>query len=127
MSEISRRDLLKGAAAAGAAIAAGGVFHPAIAENVDAIAHPDLAPPAPARRQTMRGVPFERHDVVRVGMVGTGLRGRSVLGEFLSLENVKVVAISDVVADKMAKATKMITDIRRPRRTAAATTRLKNS
>ncbi|HXD22439.1 MAG TPA: twin-arginine translocation signal domain-containing protein, partial [Gemmatimonadaceae bacterium] len=101
MSDISRRDLLKGAAAAGTALAAGGAFRPAraaggaswaIAENVDAIAHPDLAPPAPARRQTMRGVPFERHEVVRVGMVGTGLRGRSVLGEFLSLQNVQVVA-----------------------------------
>ena len=66
MSDISRRDLLKGAAAAGAALAASGAFHPAvaasgayhaaIAENVDAIAHTDLAPPAPARRQTMRGV-----------------------------------------------------------------------
>lgn len=110
MSDITRRDLLKGAALAGAAIAAGGKFNAAIAENVDAISHPDLAPPAPARRQSMRNVPFERHETVRVGMVGTGLRGRSVLGEFLALENVKVVAISDVVADKMSKATKMITD-----------------
>ena len=122
--DLSRRDLLKGAALAGAAIAAGGAlptavaaagaFHPAIAENVDAIAHPDLAPPAPARRATMRAVPFERHETVRIGMVGTGLRGRSVLGELLALENVKIVAICDVVADKMAKATKKITDAGHP-------------
>ncbi len=114
MSDITRRDLLKGAALAGAAIAASGKFSPAIAENVDAIAHPDAAPPAPFARKTMRGVPFERHETVRVGMVGTGLRGRSVLNELLGLENVRVVAICDVVPDKMAKATKMITDAGHP-------------
>ena len=108
--DLSRRDLLKGAALAGAALATSGAFHPAIAENLDAIAHPDLAPIAPARRQTMRAVPFERHETVRIGIVGTGLRGRSVLSELLAMDNVKIVAISDVVADKMAKASKMITD-----------------
>ena len=33
----------------------------------------------------MRAVPFERHETVRVGIVGTGLRGRSVLNEFLGI------------------------------------------
>ncbi|HEV8410268.1 MAG TPA: Gfo/Idh/MocA family oxidoreductase [Gemmatimonadaceae bacterium] len=113
-SDITRRDLLKGAALAGAAVVASGKFSPAIAENVDAIAHPDAAPPAPFARKTMRGVPFERHETVRIGMVGTGLRGRSVLNELLGLENVQIVAICDVVPDKMAKATKMITDAGHP-------------
>jgi predicted dehydrogenase len=112
--DITRRDLLKGAALAGAAVVASGKFSPAIAENVDAIAHPDAAPPAPFARKTMRGVPFERHETVRIGMVGTGLRGRSVLNELLGLENVQIVAICDVVPDKMAKATKMITDAGHP-------------
>ena len=91
MTDISRRDLLKGAAVAGAGLAASGAFLPAIAENVSALAHPDAAPPAPAARTTMKGVPFERHDVVRFGIVGTGLRGRSDLNELLSIEGVKVV------------------------------------
>ena len=111
---LSRRDLLKGAALAGAAVAGGGAFTPAIAENVTAAAHPDLAPPAPARRETMKGVRFDRRDVVRFGIVGTGLRGRSVLSELLAIEGVKIVAVCDVVADKTARAVKMCTDAGQP-------------
>ena len=110
---LSRRDLLKGAALAGtamAAVAAGGVFTPAIAENITAVTHPDLAPPAPARRATMKGVPFERRDAVRFGIVGTGLRGRSVLSELLAIDGVKIVAVCDTVADKAQRAVKMCTD-----------------
>src|SRR5436189_191325 len=82
MTEISRRDLLKLAGLSGA-----GLFLPAIAENVSAISYPDAAPDSPRDRKTMKGVPFERHDVVRIGIVGTGLRGRSVLHELLAIEN----------------------------------------
>src|SRR5256885_6452 len=111
---LSRRDLLKSAALASAAIGAAGLWTPAIAENIDAIAHPDATPPAPAGRTTMRGVRFERHTTVRIGMVGTGLRGRSVLNELLGIEGVQIVAVCDVVADKAQRATKMITDKGRP-------------
>jgi predicted dehydrogenase len=114
MTDISRRDLLKGAAVAGAGLAASGAFLPAIAEDISALAHPDLAPPAPGARATMKGVPFERRDIVRFGIVGTGLRGRSVLNELLGVDGVKVVAIADVVPDKMARASKMITDKGQP-------------
>ena len=114
MSELSRRDLLKGVAFAGAALAASGPFTPAIAEGVDAVHHPDRAPPAPTGRATMHRVPFERHETVRVGIVGTGLRGRSVLHELLAIEGVQIVALCDVVADKAQKAQKMVTDAGHP-------------
>ena len=114
MSDISRRDLLKKATLGGAALAGGGLFSSAIAENVDAATHPDAAPPAPAARTTMRGVPFERLETVRIGIVGTGLRGRSVLGELLAIQGARVTAIADVVPDKMARAAKMITDKGQP-------------
>ena len=110
MSDMSRRDLLKGAALAGAAVAAGGMFSPAIAENISAIAHPELAPAGHAGRATMRGVPFEPRDTVRFGIVGTGLRGRSVLSELLAIDNVKIVALAEVIPDKLARASKMVTD-----------------
>lgn len=113
MTEFSRRDLLKGAALAGAALAASatsGAFSPAIAESVDAVHHPEQQPVAPKGRQSMHRVPFERHETVRVGIVGTGLRGRSVLHELLAIEGVKIVALADVVADKAQKAQKMVTD-----------------
>jgi predicted dehydrogenase len=114
MTDVSRRDLLKGAALAGAGLVAGGLFQPAIAEDAAAVLHPDLAPPAPTSRVTMKGVPFERHATVRIGIVGTGLRGRSVLNELLALDHVAVVAIADVVPQKAALATKMITDAGKP-------------
>jgi predicted dehydrogenase len=110
MTHLSRRDLLKSALVTGAGLAVTGAFSPAIAESVTAAEHPDLAPPAPAARVTMKGVPFEHHETVRIGIVGTGLRGRSVLSELLALDNVKIVAIADVVQEKVAIATKMITD-----------------
>ncbi|MFI5310506.1 MAG: Gfo/Idh/MocA family protein [Gemmatimonadales bacterium] len=114
MSDLSRRDLLAQAALAGAALAAGAKFSPAIAEEVSAIHHPDLAPPAPARRATMRGVPFERHGTVRVGIVGTGLRGRSVLGELLAIEGVRIVALCDVVDEKARLASAMVAKAGQP-------------
>ncbi len=114
-SALTRRDLLKGAALTGAALAAGGAFTPAIAETGTAAANPDLAPPAPARRETMKGVRFNRHEQVRFGIVGTGLRGRGeVLGDLLAIEGVKIVAVCDVVPEKAARAVKMCTDRGQP-------------
>ena len=114
MSDLTRRDLLRNAALAGAAVAAAGAITPAIAEDITAISHPDLAPPAPLARATMKNVPFERRDTVRFGIVGTGLRGRSVLSELLAIDGVKIVAVCDVVADKAARAVKMCTDAGQP-------------
>ena len=114
MSDLSRRDLLKAAALATAGIATAGPFTNAIAEHITAGSHPDLAPPAPPNRKSMRAVPFAKHDVVRVGMVGTGLRGRSVLTELLGVDGVKIVALCDVVPDKARMASKMVTDKGQP-------------
>jgi len=111
MSDLSRRDLRKRAALAGTTVAAGGSFTPAIAENVAAGNHPDLAPLA---RSTMKGVPFERRDVVRFGIVGTGLRGRSIISELLAIDNVKIVAVADIVPDKAQRAVKLIADAGQP-------------
>jgi predicted dehydrogenase len=110
MTDISRRDLLKGVGIATAGIAAAGTFSSAIAEYVTAASHPDLAPPAPSGRTTMRARPFDKHDVVRIGIAGTGLRGRSVLNEWLGVDGVKIVALCDVVPDKAQRASKMVTD-----------------
>ena len=114
MSDLSRRDLLKAAALATAGIATAGPFTNAIAEHITAGSHPDLAPPAPPNRKSMRAVPFAKHDVVRVGMVGTGLRGRSVLTELLGVDGVKIVALCDTVPDKARMAAKMVTDKGQP-------------
>ena len=94
-SLLSRRDFLRAGAVAGAGLAVG-----TPAPGADAL--PSGAPPSGA--PTMIGVPFEPRDVVRIGIVGTGLRGRSVLHELLGVGHVKVVALCDVVPDKVARA-----------------------
>lgn len=97
---LTRRDLLRTAGLAGAAL-----LWP------DAPAAPEAVT---AAYPTMLGVPFERHDTVRVAIVGTGLRGSSVLGEFLSLDNVRVTALCDIVPEKAQRNGKRITDAGQP-------------
>lgn len=105
----SRRDLLKGAALASAGLALG---LPATAHAESGPAH--LAPialPQPTQSAaTMLGVPFDRHAVVRVAIVGTGLRGRSVLHELLGVDNVRITALCDTVPAKMDMAVKQMRD-----------------
>ncbi|MHB1070369.1 MAG: Gfo/Idh/MocA family protein, partial [Gemmatimonadaceae bacterium] len=109
---LSRRDLLKSAALAGAALGASGAGFPAVAESVTAGSHPELA--AAAAGKTMKGVPFERHETVRIAIVGTGLRGRSVLHDFLGCPGVNITALCDNVPDKALRAAKMVTDAGQP-------------
>jgi hypothetical protein len=97
--ELDRREFLKLGAVAGAGLALG-----------SAPARPDGAPftPRASSAESMIGVPFERRDTVRVGIVGTGLRGRSVLHELLGVENVRVTALCDTVPAKATIALDMI-------------------
>jgi len=96
MSDLSRRDLLKSVAAASAGI---GLAQLGFAAPADA------EPTAPVA-ESMMGVRFEPRDVPRIAIVGTGLRGRSVLGELLGVGNVRITALCDIVPEKveMAKA-----------------------
>ena len=110
MSKLSRRDLLKNAALTGVVLAGRVALPGASRVSAHAAAEPDVTPALVADRQTMHGVPFERHETVRVGIVGTGLRGRSVLGELLAIDNVKIVALCDVVSSKTQMAAKLVTD-----------------
>ncbi len=115
-SPLHRRDLLKQALATGAALTAASALAPipAIAEDITAGTTPDREPPRLAGARTMKGVPFDRRDTVRIAIVGTGLRGRSVLSELLAIDNVRITAVADVVADKAARAVKMCTDAGQP-------------
>jgi len=110
--QLHRRDLLKQALATGAGLAAAGALTPlpAIAESITAATAPDAVPERPAGAKTMKGVPFARHPVVRFAIVGTGLRGRSILSELLAIDGVKIVAVADIAPEKAARAVKMCTD-----------------
>ncbi|MEV0598251.1 Gfo/Idh/MocA family oxidoreductase [Streptomyces sp. NPDC050315] len=70
---------------------------------------------APKRRgRTMIGVPFEGRSTVRIGIVGLGNRGGSMIDLFLAVPNTRVVAICDPVKEKAAKAAKKVTDAGQP-------------
>jgi len=93
-SGLTRRDLLLGASGTAAAL----VF-----------SRPGLAQaPAPAPGGSMMGVPFERRDVVRVGLVGCGARGPGHLHDLLGIDGVEIEALCDVVPERVAKAQDMV-------------------
>lgn len=77
--KISRRDLFKTGAVA--AITAG------LTNSAE----------AKPKANTMIGVPFERRDKVRLGIIGCGERGKSMIQDFLGVENLEIKAICDNV------------------------------
>ncbi|MBT2505661.1 Gfo/Idh/MocA family oxidoreductase [Streptomyces sp. ISL-98] len=106
---VSRRSVLWTAGAAGAgiglgAVGTGGAAAAAAPESAAEDAT-SAAQDAPKRQgRTMAGVPFERRSTVRVGIIGLGNRGDSMIDLFLALPAVKVVAICDPVKEKTEKA-----------------------
>ncbi|MEU7073493.1 Gfo/Idh/MocA family oxidoreductase [Streptomyces narbonensis] len=110
----SRRKVLRttaGAAGAGLGIAAAGTpaaqaaTTTAATTSAAAAKAETTAEAAPRRRgQTMAGVPFEGRSTVRVGIVGLGNRGNGMIGLFLALPWVRVVAVCDPVREKAERA-----------------------
>jgi len=64
---------------------------------------------------TMIGVPFEPHERVRLGIIGVGGRGTSLLRDLLAVEGVEVKAICDLVPEKVEHAQKAVTDAGQPK------------
>ena len=97
---VSRRRLLGSAAAAAAGAGLAG-----LGARGEAAQSPGQAPTDPAlTTERMRGVPFEARDVVRVGLVGCGRRGLSLLNDLLGIEKVDVRAVCDLVPAHAAEA-----------------------
>ncbi|MBC7894286.1 MAG: Gfo/Idh/MocA family oxidoreductase [Cytophagaceae bacterium] len=99
MSEFSgldRREFIKVGATLGAGLAAGACA-PAIASTAG-------DRPRPSAAQSMMGVPFTRMAQPRIAIVGTGLRGRSVLHELLGVGNTRITALCDALPEKVALA-----------------------
>ena len=100
---LSRRDLLKSATVTGAGLALTGL-NPTPAASSPVTRHPSRG----TSHATMAGVPFERHETVRIGIVGTGLRGKSVLNEWLAVDHVRITALCDIVPEKVEQARQMM-------------------
>src|SRR6266446_6337792 len=87
-SKISRRDLLKSAAVAGATLGLTELRAPAtIAEELIGTS-PD---------GSVIGMKFEPRPVVRVGIIGVGARGTSMVDEFLGVDGVQITSLCDTV------------------------------
>ncbi len=102
--EISRRSFIKRTAIGGAGLA--------VATD---ILGPNLLAGTPkSANSTMMGVPFEAREQVRLGIIGVGGRGTSLLQDLLAVENVEVKAICDLVPEKVARAQKALTNAGQP-------------
>ena len=64
--------------------------------------------------ETMLGVPFAARENVRVGLLGCGGRGLSLLGGLLALEGVVVPAVFDIDPARAQMAAQQVTDSGRP-------------
>ena len=107
--DISRRSFVKRTALGGAGLL---IANDLIAND---ILVPGLGPGTPkSANATMIGVPFEARERVRLGIIGVGGRGTSLLGDLLAVENVDVKAICDLVPEKVVHAQKMVTDAGQP-------------
>jgi hypothetical protein len=69
----------------------------------------------------MAGVRFERLDKVRIGLIGAGGRGQSLLHDFLGVEGVEVTALCDIVPDRVRESQARLRRVGKP--TAAEYTR----
>jgi hypothetical protein len=71
------------------------------------------APPQAAA--TMSGVAFEPRDKVRLGVIGIGGRGSSLIDNFSAIPQVEITALCDVVREKVAKAQDKLERAEKPR------------
>ncbi|HEX6730045.1 MAG TPA: Gfo/Idh/MocA family oxidoreductase, partial [Pyrinomonadaceae bacterium] len=100
--KLSRRDLLKAATIGGFGLTTLGN------SSASSIEEYETSNISLQKQKTMIGVQFEPRDLVRVGIVGVGLRGTEVLGEFLAIDKVVINAVCDVVKEKCQRAAQMV-------------------
>ena len=103
--DISRRDFMVRTAMGGAGLV---IASEVLTDNVLATAPKTTA-------TTMIGVPFEARERVRLGIIGVGGRGTSLLRDLLAVDGVDVKAICDLVPEKVDHAQKMVADAGQPK------------
>lgn len=92
----SRREFLAAAGAASAGIG--------LAASVQAsLAKPTAPRPQPGQPRLF-GLRFPPRDKVRIGFIGVGSRGSSLLGNLLDIDGVEIKAVCDVVPDRVKSA-----------------------
>jgi hypothetical protein len=102
MSKISRRDLLKTGALA------------TITASLAGSPNEVLAAETKLANQTMIGVPFEKRERVRIGIVGVGERGKSMIHDLNGIEHLEIVALCDNVKTNAEEGKAMIEKAGKP-------------
>ena len=103
-AEITRRTFMKRSALAGSGLVIANEILSAVL----------LAATSKNAGATMIGVPFQARDQVRLGIIGVGGRGTSLLKDLLGVDKVEIKAICDLVPEKVARAQKAVTDAGQP-------------
>lgn len=101
---IDRRDFIKAATLAGAALGLG-------AERADAEAPPAPVAPGSAGDALLAAPPMES---VRMGFVGVGHQGTSHVENFLRIDGVEIRAVCDLLPAHVERAVKKVTDAGKP-------------
>jgi hypothetical protein len=102
----SRRAFLRVAAAAGAAVGAAR----ALAQSSSTPAPPERKP----GQKSVRNLKCPPLDKVRIGFIGIGGRGASLLGNLLEIEGVEIKAVCDIVPGRVQSAQRRVTQRGRP-------------
>jgi predicted dehydrogenase len=99
---LSRRDLLKSATLASATLGLKKLGIAAESADEEYWVEPKIAD------GTVIGMKFEPREIVRMGVIGMGGRGTSLLRDLLAIDNVEVNAVCDIVPEKAERARAMI-------------------
>lgn len=59
---------------------------------------------------SMHGVPFEKHEMIRVGLIGAGERGRYLMHELQACPGVQIQAVADLHPDSVERTCKKISE-----------------
>ncbi len=98
---LSRRDMIKKSAAAGAGLSL---------TKLASANEPSAESKALGHNQNPKtknasviGMKFSPMNVVRIGVIGVGARGSSMLREFLAVDNVQITALCYIVKEKTTR------------------------
>jgi hypothetical protein len=104
--KMSRRDMLKTAALAGAGLGLTGLGF----DREKIVTGSQETAGAATGSETMIGVKFQGYNTVRIGIIGVGGRGSSLLRDLLAIDHVRVNALCDIVQEKVRHAQKAVVD-----------------
>lgn len=102
-SALTRRDLMKSAALGATGLAIGTTAH-----AQDDLEQGSLHALQTGSRQSMVGVRFQPKDEIRVGIIGVGGRGTGLLSDLLEVKGARVVAVCDIVRERVVRAQRMV-------------------